>query len=594
MPDSYTALASLLDDLTSSPLDLDMTEAALCVMAEQCASECMNLALDVHMLPCVRVLMETLVREYGVEPPGVKDDQQAVLRCMDGLWWRRVLRRMHSRTREHAAIRLGFVSTQKGKYCSDEAAHSRVAQNRRNAQGMKATRMQNVETGQEFGLDELAEKTVSNPTIRKGELMLRMDGVDDIAQALGHIGLFVTLTAPSAYHAVLEKSGKPNPKYNGASPRDTQEYLSKKVWTLTRSKNGRDGIAPYGFRVAEPHHDGCTHWHMLVFMPPAHVEIFKRNMKRYALRQDGDEYGAQERRVTFEEMDPAKGGAAAYLAKYVGKNICQKKILEDKNGKTIITKEMRVDAWAGVWGIRQFQPIGQPPVTVYREMRRMQWEAVEGASEHVRAAWLACNRVELIDEETGKIAGVKRCDFAEYIKAQGGINLGRDYRIAIAAELRCVEGRYGLQERDCPIGVEDRASAPTPPYVGPSLFVGPLKPCTYESVRYTWKRVQASDRVGRSWSPVNNCTPWPLRPKAENTWHHGLMPGELVAEFDDEWFRTDEYQKIFVPPEVVAGEMLAEEVAARETKENTVWTRLATVEEINERIRNRQRRGRAA
>jgi hypothetical protein len=346
----YKALAGLLDSLTGSPIALDMTEAQLCIMAENCANECANIALDLHEAVALRTLFAMIARQMGVEPPAVKDDRQAMLRCMDSAWWMRSLRTVHRRTREHGAIRLGFVSSQQGKYCSDEAAHSRVAQNRRNAKVLKNAKVLNVDTGQEFTLDVLAAKTTSNNVIRRGELMLRMDGCDDVAQERGDMGLFVTLTAPGSYHAVLEKSGKPNPKYNGATPRDTQDYL-KNVWVLTRAANGRAGIKPYGFRVAEPHHDGCTHWHMVLFMPADHIEVFKRNLSAYALAEDGSEYCATGKRVTFKEMDPAEGSAAAYMAKYVGKNIGDNKIEEDKNGKTIISKEMRVDAWAGVWGI---------------------------------------------------------------------------------------------------------------------------------------------------------------------------------------------------------------------------------------------------
>lgn len=519
MPDGYKRLAAMLDQLTSAPVPIDATDAQLCMMAEQCASECQNVALDMHEMTVLRAGVEVVVQMHGMERLETEDDRAAVARYCDPVWWRRNLRIVHRRARETVAMRLGYVSSKAGKYCSDEAALSRVSQNRRNAQGLANTKMLNVETGQEFTLDKLAAKGTGNNKIRRGELMLRMDGCDEVAQELGHMGLFVTLTAPGAYHAVLEYSGAPNKHYNLCTPRETQSYM-RNVWDLTRAKNGRDGIAPYGFRVAEPHHDGCTHWHMVLFMPKEHIEVFKRNLRKYALAEDGAAPGALEKRVTFKEIDPSQGSAAAYMAKYVGKNIGDNKIEEDKNGKTVISKEMRVDAWAGVWGIRQFQPIGQPPVTAYRELRRVPEDEIEGAPEHVQAAWFAANRIDLIDPETGEVVGVKRCDFGEYIKAQGGINQGRAYRIRVATELRAVAGRYGMTDRECPIGVYSEAEPG---------FIGPMP--VYESVRFTWTRC-GGVAFDRPWSPVNNCTgeydpKWSTKSPA---------PEEMAPHDDSEWW----------------------------------------------------------
>lgn len=546
MPEGYKRLSALLDDVTACPLPLDSTEAQLTILAERCAGECMNVALDVHEHAAMRVCVELIVRMHDLEPSTIKDDRQAVARYTDPAWWRRNLRTIHGRAREHAAMRLGFVSSRKGKYCSDEAARSRVGQRRRNRKVLENTTLENAETGQQFTLDQLADKSTANPKIRHDELMLRMDGVDEIAIENGHVGLFVTVTAPAAYHAVLEATGTPNPTYNGATPRETQLYL-RDLWGRTRAQNARDGIAPYGFRVAEPHHDGCTHWHMMVFMPAEHIEIFQRNLRHHALQEGADDPGAQKRRVTFEKLDPAKGSAAAYMMKYTAKNIDGEEVKEDAQGRDIITKEMRVNAWAGVWGIRQFQAFGQPPVTPYRETRRIAEAVIEDAPEHVRAAWLACNRIDLVDEETGEIAGQKKCSWAAYIRAQGGVNTGRDYRIAVTTELRAVAGRYGLQDRDCPIGVHCKAA--------PGV--------NYASTRYTWRRVGVAVdvRVCRPWSPVNNCTRPPGRHWTdEASWSCAMAPhddSEWWGQADFEVFESQDYLELVADQEARWGILAA-------------------------------------
>ncbi|TBL64530.1 replication endonuclease, partial [Hafnia alvei] len=42
-------------------------------------------------------------------------------------------------------------------------------------------------------------------------------------------------------------------------------------------------------------------------------------MQRYALKEDGDERGARKQRFECKHLN--KGGAVAYIAKYVSKNI---------------------------------------------------------------------------------------------------------------------------------------------------------------------------------------------------------------------------------------------------------------------------------
>lgn len=124
--------------------------------------------------------------------------------------------------------------------------------------------------------------SVSNPKIARHELMVRMRGFEDMANEMGLVGMFYTLTAPSRYHTTHVHSGKRNDKYCNASPRKTQKYLCN-VWSRVRAKWGREGIRTFGFRVAEPHHDGTPHWHLLLFLLPEEVELATEIFHEYAL-----------------------------------------------------------------------------------------------------------------------------------------------------------------------------------------------------------------------------------------------------------------------------------------------------------------------
>ncbi|MBL8506366.1 MAG: replication endonuclease, partial [Methylobacillus glycogenes] len=255
-------------------------------------------------------------------------------------------------------------------YASDETVARRQGQRKRNAALLEAIIAVNDE-GQEFTLAQLSELGVSNPEIRRLELMTRMAGFDSYARLKGHAAEFYTTTAPSRFHAV-RADGKPNPKYQEETPREAQGHLCK-GWALSRAVMAKEGIRVYGFRVVEPHHDGTPHWHMVLFMEPKHVERVRDILRKYALREDGDEYGAAEHRFSHEAIDRNKGSAVGYLAKYISKNINGKGLEgeSDFEGGSVTGNAGRVDSWASCWGIRQFQQIGGAGVGVWRELRRL-------------------------------------------------------------------------------------------------------------------------------------------------------------------------------------------------------------------------------
>ena len=226
------------------------------------------------------------------------------------------------------------------------------------------------EEGLSFLLSEMKATSVSNPAIRKAELMVRCRGCEDYAKSKGHISLFITLTCPSKYHRAYSTSGDPTKNWNGSSARDAQEYL-KTTFSRIRSELNRQGIRPYGFRVAEPHHDGTPHWHLLLFIKGSDEQSLKDIFTHYAFEEEGDEEGADKHRITIVKIDPNKGSATGYIAKYISKNIDGEDIDIGVYGENPSEAAGRIETWASIWGIRQFQQIGGAGVSIWRELRRL-------------------------------------------------------------------------------------------------------------------------------------------------------------------------------------------------------------------------------
>lgn len=406
-------------------------------------------------------------------------------------WWRRQLRRWVGQAYERGAIELGAVGANAGQwYCSDRAVTRRLSQLRASESTMRATVIESG-SGQKMTLWDVAQLGVSNKAIRRGELMTRIKGCEAWADGAGLVGLFTTNTCPSRFHAQI-KGGGANPKYEGATPSDAQAWLSTQ-WARLRAKLARDGLRVMGFRVAEPHHDGCPHWHMLIWCEPGNVAAVSDLMRRYWLADSGDEPGARDYRVSIKAMLP--GMAAGYIAKYVAKNIDDAHI--DKHGDDMaggltvgadllgdleVKPCHRVEAWASLWRIRQFQAIGQPAVTVWRELRRVTQETAAAGSDAMVRAWLAVHRTK------GRAA-----NWCDYMRAQGGAMLARkDYRFCVHAIERERVGRYETARERWACGVLDSR--------GSALAVTPTRRERWGSGGF------AATRRAVPWTRLNNCT----------------------------------------------------------------------------------------
>lgn len=515
---------SLLDittDLSAVRINLDASDEEVCRHADTMVAKCMELAQVFHTAEDLHAAMARQCINQGVEPPPVKCGKPlapAMARMTCALWWRRQLRKLHAKAVEGAAIKLGYVNRTRDIYVSNESLRRRTQQNARNAATLEATVARN-ELGQEYTLAELAAAGPANKAIRRAELMTRISGFERIARELSHAGLFFTITCPSRMHkwaTIKNGAGKAvsvreNARYDGTTPREAQSYLAK-VWARIRAALKRKEIGIYGFRIAEPNHDGTPHWHLLVFHEAMEFKALQSTVKRYALADSPGEAGAHLHRVDFKPIDWSRGSAAGYIAKYVAKNIDGYKVDKDLYGNDALETSARVEAWASTWGIRQFQQVGGPPVTVWRELRRVE-SVPEGAPDHLKAAHRAVNKLAVIEGRDNASVAWDR-----YCKAQGGVFVGSSYRIRITTEEQTGLGRYGEPLGPKPVGVEtvDRETY-FPEHIAwmkPPGRATRLVHWFVESVRHAWEIVSRSGRAvggllrgeAAPWTRVNNCT----------------------------------------------------------------------------------------
>lgn len=326
----------------------------------------------------VNTFLSRYVESFNIEPIELNKKTKisgCLKRYADNRWWLRKFRKLITQANEKAAIQLNFVNSKRQVYASNITTKNRIAQRLRNDELLSSSFIIN-EQGQRYSLKEISDLNVSNPKIRKDELICRARGFENLAKDLGHEALFITLTCPSKYHRAFSKSGSANPKWQGLMPDEANEYLNHQ-WQKARAEIKRQDITPYGFRVVEPQHDGTPHWHMLFFIEGEKLQALQDIIRHYALEIDGDEKGAAENRCDFKNINPDEGSATGYILKYIVKNIDGEGIGEDKFGNDSILVAQRIDAWASCWRIRQFQPIGGPSVSVWRELRRLRTKFID-------------------------------------------------------------------------------------------------------------------------------------------------------------------------------------------------------------------------
>jgi Bacteriophage replication gene A protein (GPA) len=403
-----------------------MTDGAINELAKDCAVRCEELVNLYKDAALIRAACARLAVAKGAPPiVGKFEDAGAIARYLDAAAWRRILRTAYNKLAESMAIQLGVVHAKNDLYVTNESVNRRTAQNDRNARSLNDTYLEN-EAGQVFSLAELSALSTSNKSIKRSELMIRLAGFDLLAQKSGHVGDFITLTCPSRMHAVHRTSGLFNENYDKTSPKQANDYLCK-LWSQVRSVWAKAGVQVYGFRMVEPHHDGCPHWHMVLFFEPSARRIVRRTLIKYGLKDNGSEAGAWKNRVKCMAVDFDKGGASAYLAKYIAKNIDGYKVGKDLLGNDALTSSQRVEAWAATWKVRQFQQIGGAPVGVWRALRKVKNLSMD-APQCLRMAHDAVNYATALHQQEGKQGSLGKHGWLLFNEALGGAMLARKER----------------------------------------------------------------------------------------------------------------------------------------------------------------------
>lgn len=476
-------------------------------------------------------------RLHGIEPPSPRSPvafQLARLGCPR--WWRRKLRRLAGRRLEQVQREAHRVHAQAGIYCSNLTLDRRKSQKARNRALLETLEAINQE-GQTYTLAELAELGLANPDHRRAELMLRIRDTEVEARRLGHVGMFYTITAPSRFHPVLHKSARRNPKYNGATPREAQQHIQQ-VWARARAQLAREEIGIYGLRVVEPHHDGTPHWHLELFMKPEDEPRVTEVLRSYAEADTPEElYDRRghktDSRFKPKRIDYSRGTAAGYIAKYIAKNINGQQFMEaDKYDHPMNSSAPRIEAWAATWGIRQFQFLGLPSVTVWREVRRLtekQEEQLRQWEEATRPDPDVASRLHLIR----KAANAGQWDL--FLRLMGGPNTPRKqqpikpWRVVLQdAQREPLSHATGELDQGC--DARGRYGDTVTVTWGLVVNDGRGTQAEYLTRLYRWEvrsrhRRQAEgspgpDEVGAPWTCVTNCTP------------AGTAPGKAVAQVD--------------------------------------------------------------
>jgi len=258
---------------------------------------------------------------------------------------RRQLRRQAKRGVATLNMHLGMIGRNGQKYAT---AHEISLRNQQKDRWQKFGEATILTRGD--ATISMADVMKSGHKNKVAELITLTTGLAKYAKSQGLGWCFVTLTAPPNMHS-NPKNG--NNSWDGTTPKEANEWIQLAA-ARAEARMRKEGIIISGFRVVEPHDDGCPHWHILVF---THKANFPGIEDAYRYQDEWmDDAG-----MKFVVGDDSRSAASSYMTKYILKSISAIEKIGGEAGA--------IDAWYSTWGIRKFAFLGLPQKKLWRNLR---------------------------------------------------------------------------------------------------------------------------------------------------------------------------------------------------------------------------------
>lgn len=411
------------------------------VKPEQIRQSWEKVAAEAMRLDVIPPAFEQLRRKKRRRKPVPYDlipGSLARMLCAD--WWYRKLWQMRCEWREEQLRAVCLVNKKASPYVSYEAVIHKREQRRKSLEFFQSHVLVNAD-GDTLDMEDVVNASSSNPAHRRNEMMACVKGLELIAEMRGDCAVFYTITCPSRFHATLN-NGRPNPKWTSETVRQSSDYLVD-AFAVFRKAMHKAGLRWYGVRVAEPHHDGTVHWHLLCFMRKKDRKSITALLRKFAIREDREELGNNTGpRFKSELINPRKGTPTSYIAKYISKNIDGRglaKEISKETGKSLRDSAEHVSAWASLHRVQQFRFFGIPGRQAYRELRLLAGQAARQQADKKAGTPVLDNpRLDAV------LAAADAGCFATYIMKQGGVLVPRKHHLVRTAyELNDEPSTYG-------------------------------------------------------------------------------------------------------------------------------------------------------